>query len=67
MAVSGATIAAQIGAAAGLWTHTAVDWRGNEPGYERVNPPLAWPTDAAVADPAAVGVDGSRDSVSPVP
>ncbi len=37
-------IAGQTGAAGGLWTHTPVDWRGNEP------PPTAkpggWPTDA---------------------
>jgi hypothetical protein len=38
-------IASQTGATAGLWTHTPVDWRGNEP------PPTAkpggWPTDAS--------------------
>jgi hypothetical protein len=42
MPVDGGTIEAQIGAAAGLWTHTPVDWRGNE-GTAK---PGAWPNNA---------------------
>jgi hypothetical protein len=45
--VNGADIAAQVGAAGGLWTHTPVDWAGNE-----VAPPAAsptgWPLQAAI-------------------
>jgi hypothetical protein len=46
--MSGA-IASQTGASAGLWTHTPVDWRGNEP--PGTAKPGGWPTDAAVATP----------------
>ncbi len=35
------------GAAGGLWTHTPVDWRGNETGTKPVN----WPTDAINGQP----------------
>jgi len=49
MPLDGGKIASQVGAAQGLWTHTPVDWRGNEPpGTAR---PGGWPTDAAVAAP----------------
>ena len=37
----------QPGAAAGLWTHTPVDWRGNETGTK----PAPWPTDALLGQP----------------
>ena len=44
--MNGADIAAQVGAASGLWTHTPVDWAGNE-----VVPPVAspngWPSNAS--------------------
>lgn len=46
--MSGA-IASQTGASGGLWTHTPVDWRGNEP--PGTAKPGGWPTDAAVATP----------------
>lgn len=36
------------GAAAGLWTHTPVDWRGNETGAAK---PSNWPTDAVLGAP----------------
>jgi hypothetical protein len=42
MPVDGASIEAQVGAAAGLWTHTPVDWRGNE----GVAQPGSWPANA---------------------
>jgi len=55
MPIDSGTIANQVGASGGLWTHTPVDWRGNEP------PPTAqpggWPTDAGAA--AAVAPNGS--------
>jgi hypothetical protein len=44
MPVDGTTIAAQDGAAAGLWTHTPVDWAGNEPGKTKA---AAWPANAS--------------------
>ena len=40
--MNGADIEAQLGAAQGLWTHTPVDWAGNE-GYAK---PAGWPLDA---------------------
>jgi len=55
MPLDGGKIGSQVGAAAGLWTHTPVDWRGNEPpGTAR---PGGWPTDAGAA--AAVAPNGS--------
>lgn len=51
--MSGA-IASQVGAAAGLWTHTPVDWRGNETGVAPPGPAL-WPVNASVAIPPAGG------------
>jgi hypothetical protein len=49
MPLTSAAIASQTGAAQGLWTHTPVDWRGNEPpGTAR---PGGWPTDASAAVP----------------
>jgi hypothetical protein len=41
--VSGADIEAQVGAAQGLWTHTPVDWAGNEGAAK----PAGWPNNAA--------------------
>jgi hypothetical protein len=55
MPVDGGTIAAQVGAAQGLWTHTPVDWRGNEP--PGTAKPGGWPTDASSA--TAVFPNGS--------
>ena len=55
MPLDAATIAGQVGAATGLWTHTPVDWRGNEPpGTAR---PGGWPTDASAS--TAVVPNGS--------
>jgi len=55
MPLDGGRIGSQVGAAAGLWTHTPVDWRGNEPpGAAR---PGGWPTDAGAA--TAVFPNGS--------
>jgi hypothetical protein len=53
--VTGADIAAQTGAAAGVWTHTPVDWKGNEAAHAGVNPgqPVGWPQNAAQAVPPA--------------
>lgn len=45
MPVTGAAIGSQVGAAQGLWTHTPVDWRGNEP--PGTAKPGGWPTDAS--------------------
>ena len=36
-----------LGRAGGLWTHTPVDWRGNETGGKPGN----WPTDASLGQP----------------
>jgi hypothetical protein len=41
--VNGADIEAQVGAAQGLWTHTPVDWAGNE-GKAKAG---TWPSNAA--------------------
>ena len=46
MPVDSGTIAAQIGAAGGLWTHTPVDWAGNEPPGPTPKP-AGWPNNAA--------------------
>jgi hypothetical protein len=55
MPLDAATLAGQVGAATGLWTHTPVDWRGNEPpGTAR---PGGWPTDASAS--TAVVPNGS--------
>jgi hypothetical protein len=40
--VDGTSIETQVGAAAGLWTHTPVDWAGNEGPAK----PGAWPNNA---------------------
>jgi hypothetical protein len=40
--VNSADIEGQVGAAAGLWTHTPVDWAGNE----GVTKPGSWPNNA---------------------
>jgi hypothetical protein len=40
--VNATDIESQVGAAAGLWTHTPVDWAGNE-GYAK---PAQWPLNA---------------------
>jgi hypothetical protein len=42
MGVDSTTIETQIGAAQGLWTHTPVDWRGNEGSAK----PGTWPNNA---------------------
>jgi hypothetical protein len=42
MPVDSASIESQIGAAQGLWTHTPVDWAGNE----GVAKPGSWPNNA---------------------
>ena len=49
--MSGA-IASQVGASGGLWTHTPVDWRGNETGQAPPGP-AGWPTSPYVATPPA--------------
>jgi hypothetical protein len=58
-------IAGQPGACAGLWSHTPVDWRGNELELvleESPAEPPGWPENAFMANTDA----GSRDSI-PVP
>jgi hypothetical protein len=52
MPVDSGTIASQVGAAGGLWTHTPVDWRGNETGVAPPGP-AGWPTNASAAIPPA--------------
>jgi hypothetical protein len=49
------TMAPGTGASGGLWTHTPVDWRGNE----GVAKPGGWPSDAAVAVPPAGSTSGA--------
>ena len=44
MPVDGTSIESQIGAAQGLWTHTPVDWAGNEGPAK----PGSWPNNALV-------------------
>ena len=39
-------IAAQPGAAQGLWTHSPVDWAGNEVAPPQLTPPAGWPPNA---------------------
>ena len=46
MPVDSGTIGAQTGAAGGLWTHTPVDWAGNEPPGPTAKP-ASWPNNAA--------------------
>jgi hypothetical protein len=43
-------IASQVGASGGLWTHTPVDYRGNETGVPPPGP-AGWPANAADAIP----------------
>jgi phosphodiesterase/alkaline phosphatase D-like protein len=52
--VNGSDIALQPGAASGLWTHTAVDWAGNE----GIAKPSGWPNNASQGD-LGIG-DGTR-------
>lgn len=54
-------IASQVGAVAGLWTKTPVDWAGNESDPPLLEPPEDWPSDAFVAVPPA----GSRPLLLP--
>jgi hypothetical protein len=62
MPVDSGTIASQTGAAGGLWTHTPVDYRGNETGQAPPGP-AGWPTSASLATPPA----GSSASVGAAP
>jgi hypothetical protein len=55
MPLNGAAIGSQVGAAGGLWTHTPVDYRGNEP--PGTAKPGGWPTDAGAS--TAVAPNGS--------
>jgi hypothetical protein len=64
MPVDGTTIESQIGASAGLWTHTPVDWRGNETGVAPPGP-AGWPANAAVAEPPA-GSTGAASGTEPL-
>jgi hypothetical protein len=57
MPVDSGTIAAQTGAAGGLWTHTPVDYRGNDP--PGAAKPGGWPTDAALAVPPNGSIGGA--------
>lgn len=67
MPVNAGTIASQVGASGGLWTHTPVDWRGNEGPTAK---PGGWPTDAALevppngTVPSAVGAYPAISAVS---
>jgi hypothetical protein len=61
--MSGA-IASQTGASGGLWTHTPVDWRGNETGQAPPGP-AGWPTNASAAIPPGGGT--ASVGVAPAP
>lgn len=67
MPVDSGTIASQVGASGGLWTHTPVDWRGNEGPTAK---PGGWPSDASVEVPpngsvsSALGLAPSITAVS---
>lgn len=50
-AVNGADIAAQTGAAGGLWTHTPMDWAGDETNPPVLTAPAGWPTSASLGTP----------------
>jgi hypothetical protein len=50
------------GNAGGLFTHTPVDWAGNEQNLPQQTPPAAWPTDAILATPPA----GTRPSTTAI-
>jgi hypothetical protein len=66
MPVDSGSIASQTGAAGGLWTHTPVDWRGNEGPTAK---PGGWPTDASAALPpngAAPGPGGPAPTISAI-
>jgi hypothetical protein len=56
MPLDGGKIGSQVGAAMGLWTHTPVDWRGNETGQAPPGP-AGWPPNASAA--TAVFPNGS--------
>jgi hypothetical protein len=56
MPVDSGSIASQVGASGGLWTHTPVDWRGNEGPTAK---PGGWPPDAAVEVPPTGSVAGA--------
>jgi hypothetical protein len=55
MPLDSGAIASQVGASRGLWTHTPVDWRGNEP--PGTAQPGGWPPNAS--DATAVFPNGS--------
>jgi hypothetical protein len=55
MPLDSGAIANQVGASRGLWTHTPVDWRGNEP--PGTAQPGGWPPNAG--DATAVFPNGS--------
>lgn len=57
-------IASQTGAAAGLWTHTPVDYRGNETGQAPPGP-AGWPTNAGAATPPAGGTSSVGSAPAP--
>jgi hypothetical protein len=66
MPVDSGSIASQVGASGGLWTHTPVDWRGNEGPTAK---PGGWPTDASTAVPpngAAPGPGGAPPSITAI-
>lgn len=68
MPIDSGAIAGQTGAAAGLWTHTPVDWRGNETGQAPPGP-AGWPTSAATAVPpngAPGGALGTTPTISAI-
>ena len=56
MPLDGGTIGGQVGAARGLWTHTPVDYRGNETGQAPPGP-AGWPSNAS--DASAVFPNGA--------
>jgi hypothetical protein len=68
MPVDSGSIASQTGAAGGLWTHTPVDWRGNETGVAPPGP-AGWPANASVAIPpagTAPGPGGAPPTISAI-
>lgn len=65
--MSGA-IASQVGASGGLWTHTPVDWRGNETGVAPPGP-AGWPTSPYVEIPpngSTSGATGTAPTISAI-
>jgi hypothetical protein len=64
MPLDSGAIASQVGASRGLWTHTPVDWRGNEP--PGTAQPGGWPPNASDATAVTVNFTLSQSATNQV-